>query len=154
MLKKLFGKFYWQTVLRTVCHVLSTARICQVLDVIRDVPLLLLLILRVLLNRVLDHSGHRRTSTASTSSARSQWAPDLNRRARSLWALPGLNHERQIAVGSTGPEPDRKNARKNVSNCQLARRNVENGQNVQPGVPYYMPDRMPERMSENMPPAR
>ena len=42
-----------------------------------------------------DHSGHCRTSSASS---------------RAQWALPDLNHERQIAVGTAGPQrrlPDR-----------------------------------------------
>ena len=37
-----------------------------------------------------DPSGHSRTSTASS---------------RSQWALPGLNRELQIAVGTAGPQP-------------------------------------------------
>ena len=60
--------------------------------------------------RAPDPSGHCRTSTAS---CRSQWAlPDLNRElqipvgtAGSQWALPDLNRDFQIAVGTAGPQP-------------------------------------------------
>ena len=64
-----------------------------------------------------DPSGHSRTSTASS---RSQWAlPGLNcelqiavgtagpqtATSRSQWALPDLNRDFQIAVGTAGPQP-------------------------------------------------
>ena len=61
--------------------------------------------------RAPDPSGHCRTSTAS---------------CRSQWALPDLNRELQIPVGTAGPQrPDR--------------------------MPEDMPDRMPEDMSDRMP---
>ena len=41
-----------------------------------------------------DPSGHSRTSTASSTAS-----------SRSQWALPDLNRELQIAVGTAGPQP-------------------------------------------------
>ena len=67
--------------------------------------------LNILQPRAPDLSGHCRTSTAS---ARSQWAlPDLNRdlsghcrtSTASSKSLPGPNRERQISVGTAGPQP-------------------------------------------------
>eukprot|EP00435_Cladocopium_sp_Y103_P042794 s226_g11.t3 len=55
-----------------------------------------------------DHSGHCRTSTASS---RSQWAlPDLNREFQIAVGTagpqpPDLNREHQIPVGTAGPQP-------------------------------------------------
>ena len=50
-----------------------------------------------------DPSGHSRTSTASS---RSQWAqPDLHRGLQIPVALPGLNRDFQIAVGTAGLQP-------------------------------------------------
>ena len=53
--------------------------------------------------RAPDFSGQRR---ASTMSARSQCAqPTSATSTISQWALPGLNRELQISVGSAGPQP-------------------------------------------------
>ena len=65
--------------------------------------------------RAPDFSGHCRTSTATS---------------RSQWALPDLNRDFQIAVGTAGPQREEK----------MSDRMSED-----------MPDRMPERMSEDMP---
>ena len=55
-----------------------------------------------------DPSGHSRTSTASS---RSQWVADRSGHcrtstatSRSQWALPDLNRDFQIAVGTAGPQ--------------------------------------------------
>ena len=65
--------------------------------------------------RLPDRSGHCRPSTATS---------------RSQWALPDLDHELQIPVGTTGPQrPDR----------------------MPEDMPDGMSDRMPEDMSDRMP---
>eukprot|EP00435_Cladocopium_sp_Y103_P062580 s635_g24.t1 len=103
-----------------------------------------------------DHSGHYRTSTASS---RSQWAlPDLNREFRSQWALPDLNREFQIAVGTAGPQPRAPDPRPVTawswrSGSRVTR---EPDLNREPQIPVgtagpETPDRMPERMSKDMP---
>ena len=51
--------------------------------------------------RAPDPSGHCRTSTASCRSQRRTSTAT----SRSQWALPDLNRELQIAVGTAGPQP-------------------------------------------------
>ena len=73
--------------------------------------------------RLPDRSGHCRTSTATS---------------RSQWALPDLNRELQIPVGTAGPQrPDRMPE-------DMPDRMPED-------MPEDMPDRMPDRMPEDMP---
>ena len=68
--------------------------------------------------RAPDPSGHCRTSTATS---------------RSQWALPDLNRDFQIAVGTAGPQrPDRM------------------PEDMPDRMPEDMPDRMPDRMPEDM----
>ena len=101
------------------------------LDFIRAALLLRILTRRLLLAvqipvgtagpppRAPDPSGHSRTSTASS---------------RSQWALPDLNRDFQIAVGTAGPQREECQKR-----CQTDRMSED------------MPDRMSEDMTDKMP---
>ena len=77
--------------------------------------------------RAPDPSGHCRTSTATS---------------RSQWALPDLNRDFQIAVGTAGPQrPDRMPE-------DMPERMPED---MSDRMPEDMPDRMPEDMPDSMP---
>ena len=84
-----------------------------------------------------DHSGHCRTSSASS---------------RAQWALPDLNHERQIAVGTAGPQrrlPDRSgHCRTSVAPARSL--GTAECQNMPDRMPEHMSDRMPDRMSKHV----
>ena len=95
----------------------------------------LLCLLRLLTRRLLlavpDPSGHSRTSTA---------------RSRSQWALPDLNRELQIAVGTAGPQrPDR------MPEDMPDGMSDRMPEDMSDRMPEDMPDRMPEDMSDRMP---
>ena len=78
-----------------------------------------------------DPSGHSRTSTASS---------------RSQWALPDLNRELQIAVGTAGPQrPDR------MPEDMPDGMSDRMPEDMSDRMPEDMPDRMPEDMSDRMP---
>ena len=77
--------------------------------------------------RAPDPSGHCRTSTATS---------------RSQWALPDLNRDFQIAVGTAGTQrPDRMPE-------DMPERMPED---MSDRMPEDMPDRMPEDMPDSMP---
>ena len=82
-MKQLWGHGGWKTLMSSI----SPPARWGSLDFNRALLLLLLLLLRLLRP---DPSGHSRTSTAS---------------CRSQWALPDLNREFQVAVGTAGPQP-------------------------------------------------
>ena len=105
--------------------------------------------------RAPDLSGHCRTSTASS---------------RSQWALPDLNRELQISVGTAGPqprapdlsghcrtqlrEPDLSGHRRTSAaraRSQRALRDLNCERKVSHRMPARMSYRMPDRMSDRMP---
>ena len=77
-------------------------------------------------------SGHCRTSTATSDPSGDCRTSTAT--SRSQWALPGLNRDFQIAVGTAGPQREEK----------MSDRMSED-------MPDRMPERMSERMSEDMP---
>ena len=75
--------------------------------------------------------GHCRTSTATS---------------RSQWALPGLNRELQIPVGTAGPQrPDR------MPEDMPDGMSDRMPEDMSDRMPEDMPDRMPKDMSDRMP---
>ena len=81
--------------------------------------------------RLPGRSGHCRTSTASS---------------RSQWALPDLNRELQIPVGTAGPQrPDR------MPEDMPDGMSDRMPEDMSDRMPEDMPDRMPEDMSDRMP---
>ena len=142
------------------------------LDFIRAVLLLLRLLARRLLfavqipvgtagppPRAPDPSGHCRTSTATS---RSQWGPQprlpdrsghcrtSTATSRSQWALPDLNRDFQIAVGTAGPQP-RLPDRSGHCRTSTGRMWEKMSDRMSEDMPDRMPERMSERMSEDMP---
>ena len=98
-----------------------------------------------------DPSGHSRTATASS---------------RSQWALPDLNRDFQVAVGTAGPQPRLPGCSGHcrtstaTSRSQWALPDLNRELQIPVGtagperpdrMPEDMPDRMPEDMSDRMP---
>ena len=79
--------------------------------------------------------AYERTSTASASSQ---------------WALPDLNRDFQIAVGTAGPQP-RLPDRSGHCRISTGRMSEKMSDRMSEDMPDRMPERMSERMSEDMP---
>ena len=89
--------------------------------------------------RVADRSGHCRTSTATS---------------RSQWALPDLNRELQIPVGTARPQrPDRmpEDMPDGMSDRMPEDMSDRMPEDMSDRMPEDMPDRMPEDVPDRMP---
>ena len=104
--------------------------------------------------RAPDPSGHCRTSTAS---CRSQWAlPDLNRDFQVAVGTAGPQprapdpSELQIPVGTAGPQP-RLPDRSGHCRTSTGRMSEKMSDRMSEDMPEDMPRRMPEDMPDRMP---
>ena len=70
--------------------------------------------------------------------------------SRSQWALPDLNRDFQIAVGTAGPQP-RLPDRSGHCRTSTGRMSEKMSDRMSEDMPDRMPERMSERMSEDMP---
>ena len=137
------------------------------LDFIRAVLLLLRLLrlhlrlLRLLTRRLLlavqipvaDRSGHCRTSTATRLPGRSGRRTSTAS-SRSQCALPDLNRELQIPVGTARPQrPDRmpEDMPDGMSDRMPEDMSDRMPEDMPDRMPEDLPDRMPEDMPEHMP---
>ena len=85
--------------------------------------------------RAPDPSVHCRTSTAS---------------CRSQWALPDLNRDFQVAVGTAGPQREEKMSDR-MSEDMPDKMSDRMPEDMPDRMPEDLPDRMPEDMPEHMP---